>query len=65
VGIAFVPYFPLRGEGGPAVSEIARRHGVAPNAVKLAWLLRRSPTMVPIPGTLSVELSDEEFAELA
>jgi aryl-alcohol dehydrogenase-like predicted oxidoreductase len=76
-GIAFVPYYPLKGDGGRAVSEIAARHGVTPNAVKLAWLLRRSPTMLPIPGTLSIahlrenlaaldlELSDEEVAALA
>jgi pyridoxine 4-dehydrogenase len=75
-GIAFVPYYPLKGDGGQAVTEIAARHGVAPNAVKLAWLLRRSPTMLPIPGTLSLEhlrenlgalqleLSDDEIAAL-
>jgi pyridoxine 4-dehydrogenase len=75
-GIVFVPYFPLRGEGGPAVGEIAVRHGATPAQVKLAWLLRRSPAMLPIPGSLSLdhvrenlaalelELSDDEFEEL-
>lgn len=74
-GIVFVPYFPLRG-GKPALPEIARRHGVSPSRVALAWLLRRSPAMLPIPGTLSLshlrdnlaalelELSDEEFEAL-
>jgi pyridoxine 4-dehydrogenase len=72
-GIAFVPYFPLRADGGPAAAEIAARHGATPAQITLAWLLRRSPTMLPIPGTLSlahvrenldaaeVELSDDEF----
>jgi pyridoxine 4-dehydrogenase len=75
-GIAFVPYYPLTGDGVQAVAEIAARHGVVPNAVKLAWLLRRSPAMLPIPGTLSIahlrenlaapelELSDDEVAAL-
>jgi aryl-alcohol dehydrogenase-like predicted oxidoreductase len=74
--IPFVPYFPLRG-GGRAVKRIARAHGASPNQVKLAWLLRRSPMMAPIPGTRSLEhlrenlaalelvLSDEEFERLA
>jgi pyridoxine 4-dehydrogenase len=76
-GIVFVPYYPLKGDGGPAVGEIADRHGVSANTVKLAWLLQRSPTTVPIPGTRSIEhlrenlgaleleLSDEEIAALA
>ncbi len=75
-GIVFVPYFPLRGDGGPALAEIARRHGATPAQVALAWLLMRSPTMLPIPGTLSlehlrenlraleIELSEEEFEGL-
>jgi pyridoxine 4-dehydrogenase len=75
-GIVFVPYFPLRGDGGPALAEIARRHGATPAQITLAWLLRRSPAMLPIPGTLSldhlgqnlaaleIELSDAEFEAL-
>jgi pyridoxine 4-dehydrogenase len=49
-GIAFVPYFPLRGPGE--------------NAEKLAWLLQRSPVMLPIPGTLSIEHLRENLAVL-
>src|SRR4051794_25361401 len=75
-GIVFVPYFPLRAEGPPAVAEIAERHGATPAQIALAWLLRRSPVMLPIPGTLSLEhvkenlaaadpgLTDEEFEAL-
>jgi aryl-alcohol dehydrogenase-like predicted oxidoreductase len=75
-GLLFVPYYPLHGDG-PAVGEIARRHGATPSQVMLAWLLRRSPATLPIPGTLSIDhvrenlgaldldLSDEEFEELS
>jgi len=75
-GIVFVPFFPLRGDGGPALDEIAERHGATPAQIALAWLLRRSPAMLPIPGTLSlehlkqnlaaseIELSDAEFQAL-
>jgi aryl-alcohol dehydrogenase-like predicted oxidoreductase len=52
-GIPFVPYFPLRDDHA-ALGEIAERHGVTPAQVTLAWLVRRSPTILPIPGTLSV-----------
>jgi pyridoxine 4-dehydrogenase len=54
-GIAFVPYFPLRGQGGPGAAAAARRLGVSESTVKLAWLLHRSPVVLPIPGTLSIE----------
>jgi aryl-alcohol dehydrogenase-like predicted oxidoreductase len=75
-GIAFVPFFPLRGTDTPAVVELAARHGATPAQVALAWLLARSPAMLPIPGTLSLEhlqqnlealeleLSDDELASL-
>jgi pyridoxine 4-dehydrogenase len=75
-GIVFVPYFPLRGVGGRALDEIADEHGATPQQIALAWLLKRSPMIVPIPGTLSVEhakenlgaleleLSDDQFAAL-
>jgi aryl-alcohol dehydrogenase-like predicted oxidoreductase len=63
-GIVFVPYFPLRGGGGPALEEIAERHGASPHQVALAWLLRRSPVMLPIPGTLSIEHLRENLAAL-
>jgi pyridoxine 4-dehydrogenase len=63
-GIAFVPYFPLRGDGGPGVAAAAERLGVTENTVKLAWLLRRSPVVLPIPGTLSVGHLRENLAAL-
>jgi pyridoxine 4-dehydrogenase len=75
-GMLFVPYFPLRAEPPAVVSEMAQRHDATPAQIVLAWLLRRSPAMLPIPGTLSlehlkenlaaleIELSDEEFAAL-
>ena len=62
--IAFVPYYPLRGDGGPGVAAAAKRLGVTENTVKLAWLLRRSPVVVPIPGTLSIEHLLENLAAL-
>ena len=80
-GIGFIPWFPLAtGDlarpGGP-LDEIAARHDATPGQVALAWLLARSPVMLPIPGTSSVEhleenlaavelrLSDEEVATLS
>ena len=60
-GIAFVPYFPLRGGD---VAATARRLGVSENTVKLAWLLRRAPVVLPIPGTLSIEHLRENLAVL-
>lgn len=74
--IVFVPYFPLRADGGPVAAEIAERHAATPAQIALAWLLRRSPATLPIPGTLSpehlrenlasaeIELTDEEFEAL-
>jgi pyridoxine 4-dehydrogenase len=64
-GIVFVPFFPLRGDGGgPELAEIAERHGATPAQITLAWLLRRSPAMLPIPGTLSLEHLKENLAAL-
>ncbi|WP_405578520.1 aldo/keto reductase [Streptomyces sp. NBC_01190] len=79
-GIAFIPWAPLATgrlakTGGP-LDAAAERHGVSASQLGLAWLLRRSPVMLPIPGTSSVDhvedniaaagvsLSDEEYAEL-
>jgi pyridoxine 4-dehydrogenase len=62
-GIAFVPYYPLHGSG-PGVAAAAGRLGVTESAVKLAWLLRRSRVVVPIPGTLSIEHLRENLAAL-
>ncbi|MGH2906042.1 MAG: aldo/keto reductase [Solirubrobacterales bacterium] len=73
-GIAFVPFFPLRGASGATV--VAQRLGATPHQVVLAAMLKRSPILVPIPGTRSVdhlmqnlaamqlELTDAEVAEL-
>ncbi len=60
--ILFLPYFPLRGDGGPALKEIAKAHRATPSQVTLAWLLKRSPVMLPIPGTLSSEHARENLA---
>ena len=60
--IVFVPFFPLRGNGGGTLIEIAERHAAAPRQIALAWLLRRSPVMLPIPGTLSLEHLKENMA---
>jgi pyridoxine 4-dehydrogenase len=62
-GIAFVPFHPLHG-GGKGVAAAARRLGVTESAVKLAWLLRRSPVILPIPGTLSIDHLRENLAAL-
>ena len=80
-GLGFIPWFPLAtgklaGAGGP-LDQAAKNHGSSPSQLALAWLLRRSPVLLPIPGTSSVahledncaaadiELTDEEFEELA
>jgi pyridoxine 4-dehydrogenase len=63
--IVFVPYYPLHGDGGPALKEIAKRHEATPRQIMLAWLLKRSPTTLPIPGTLSLEHLKENLAALA
>jgi aryl-alcohol dehydrogenase-like predicted oxidoreductase len=61
-GIVFVPFFPLRGDGGRPLVEIARRRRASPQQVALAWLLQRSPAMLPIPGTLSLQHLEENLA---
>jgi pyridoxine 4-dehydrogenase len=62
--IVFVPFFALQGDGAPAVADLAERHGATPEQIALAWLLHRSPTMLPIPGTLSLEHLKENLAAL-
>jgi aryl-alcohol dehydrogenase-like predicted oxidoreductase len=78
-GLGFIPWYPLAagalGSDG-AVHQIARAHGASVFQVAIAWLLRSSPVMLPIPGTKSIEhleenlaaagleLSDEELARL-
>jgi pyridoxine 4-dehydrogenase len=64
--IAFIPWFPLAtgklaGSGGP-LDEIAARLGASPSQLALAWLLRRSPVMLPIPGTASVAHLEDNVA---
>ena len=62
--IAFIPWFPL-GAGkvaGEVLNRIAQAHGASPTQVALAWLLRRSPIMLPIPGTSSTEHLEENVA---
>jgi pyridoxine 4-dehydrogenase len=63
VGIGFIPWFPLATgdlarRGGP-LAEIARARDATPGQVALAWLIARSPVMLPIPGTSSVEHLEE------
>lgn len=78
-GIGFIPWAPLGGGGEPGVAEatIAAKYGVSPSQIALAWALKRSPVMLPIPGTgkvrhleentaaAGIELSDEDFAALS
>jgi pyridoxine 4-dehydrogenase len=63
-GIVFVPYFPLRGDRPGALLEIARNRNASPEQIALAWLLRRSSVMLPIPGTLSIEHLRENLSAL-
>jgi aryl-alcohol dehydrogenase-like predicted oxidoreductase len=65
-GLGFIPWFPLATgalalPGGP-LDGMAREHGVAPTQLALAWLLHRSPVMLPIPGTASVAHLEENVA---
>lgn len=63
-GLVFVAFFPLRDDGGKPAREIAERRGATPTQVVLAWLLRRSPALLPIPGTLSLEHLRENLGAL-
>ncbi len=63
-GIAFIPWFPL-GAGklaGEILDRVAKAHQRSSHQVALAWLLQRSPIMLPIPGTSSVEHLEENMA---
>ncbi|MFO7925085.1 aldo/keto reductase [Natronomonas sp.] len=79
LGIGFIPWFPLAAgelDSVDGLAEIADAHDTGVQSIALAWLLERSPVMLPIPGTSSVdhleanvaaadtELSDEEFSRL-
>jgi aryl-alcohol dehydrogenase-like predicted oxidoreductase len=65
-GLGFIPWFPLKSaglaKGEGIVAEVAKAHGAAPAQVALAWLLARSPVMLPIPGTGSVAHLEENVA---
>ena len=79
-GVGFIPWFPLAtgelAKPGSPLSTIAQTKGATPSQLALAWLLKRSPVMLPIPGTSSVahlqdnvaaasiQLTDEEYAAL-
>ena len=71
-----LPWSVLAQTPGGKLDELAKKHGASPSQLALAWLLKRSPVMLPIPGTKSVDhlednlkaadlqLSDDEVAEL-
>jgi len=65
-GIGFIPWFPLAtgslARPGGALDAIAAAHDATPSQIALAWLLARSPVMLPIPGTSSVEHLEENLA---
>jgi aryl-alcohol dehydrogenase-like predicted oxidoreductase len=79
-GIGFIPWFPLAGgelaKSDRQFADIAARHDASPSQIALAWVLKRSKVMLPIPGTgkvkhleenvaaAAIELSDEDFATL-
>ena len=79
-GIGFIPWYPLAAgdlaRPGSVLDQIAHKHNAAPSQIALAWVLKRSPVMLPIPGTSKVKhleenmaaanivLSDEDFAAL-
>jgi aryl-alcohol dehydrogenase-like predicted oxidoreductase len=63
-GIVFIPWFPL-GAGrvaGEILNQVAQAHQASKTQVALAWLLRRSPVMLPIPGTSSIEHLEQNVA---
>ena len=64
-GIAYLPFFPLalgnEIRQKPALSAIANRHGASPSQIALAWLLARSPVILPIPGTSSLAHLEENW----
>ena len=64
--LGFVPWFPLAvgqlAAAGAPIAEAAKRRGATPGQIALAWLLKRSPVMLPIPGTSSVSHLEEDMA---
>jgi hypothetical protein len=63
--IAYLPFFPLAvgnvAQNKPVLAAIADKHGASPAQIALAWLLARSPVMLPIPGTSSVEHLEQNW----
>ena len=68
-GIGFIPWFPLAAgeliQPGGVVDRIAKAHNATPGQIALAWLLQRSPVVLPIPGTLRVAHLEENVAAAA
>jgi pyridoxine 4-dehydrogenase len=67
-GIGFIPWFPLASGSlakSSALARISERHGASPSQIALAWLLKRSPVMLPIPGTGKVKHLEENVAGAA
>ena len=69
LGVAFIPWFPLAtgklANPGSPLEELAETHRATPSQLALAWLLKRSPVMLPIPGTSSVKHLEENVAGAA
>ena len=79
-GIGFIPWYPLASgrlaQGGSLLERVAKAHRASPGQIALAWVIKRSPIMLPIPGTskvahleenvaaVNIELTDQEFAAL-
>ena len=65
-GIGFIPWFPLAAgslaKPGSVLDTIAKKHNAQPSQIALAWLLARSPVMLPIPGTGKVKHLEENVA---
>ena len=65
-GIAFIPWYPLSAgrlaSPNSRLARIAQRHSASPSQISLAWLLQRSPAMLPIPGTSSIAHLEENLA---
>jgi pyridoxine 4-dehydrogenase len=78
--IGFIPWYPLAAgelaKSGSILDRVGKAHGATPGQIALAWLLKRSPVMLPIPGTskvkhleenvaaVEIKLTDEEYAAL-
>jgi pyridoxine 4-dehydrogenase len=66
LGVAFLPWYPLGGKRGLKalkIKQVALRRGLSLAALSLAWLLAKSPVMLPIPGTQTIEhLEDNVLA---